>query len=201
MNLRWWVFVHGLLLLPGLNLLDINIEILAGKQLSASYKSYQHFYAPSTLSMSAYMVIYQAWLPKSSTGACSAPQRLELSGSSLPVVSYPEVWPLQIKQQDQRACFLLRPPNYRPTTHFLVVKLSVHHKHRAEASLKKGQWDGHRLWFIPQCTLRCSFPFYCVQAKSERWLDDYIILYINRVNICFKFLCWQRHKSVKHGDS
>lgn len=53
----------------------------------------------------------------SSAGARSAAPRLSLDGGSssrLPVVSYPDAWPLQIKQHG----FLLWPPNYRPTPHF-----------------------------------------------------------------------------------
>lgn len=73
------------------------------KQLSASRKIYEHLFQ-RLFAIIAHTAIYQAWFPCGSAGARSAAERLVRSGSSSspPVVSYPDIWPVQIKQRDQR---------------------------------------------------------------------------------------------------
>lgn len=60
----------------------------------------------ASLAVIAYRAVYyQAWVfPWATAGALCAPQRLVLcsSSSSPPVVSSPDIWPVQIKQRDQR---------------------------------------------------------------------------------------------------
>lgn len=92
----------------------------AGKQLSASYKS---FSAPLIMPINEYAAIYQGWFPRSPVGARSAalrlcPQRQQLSSCFLSGCLTVQIKP----------ALLLRPPDFRPRPHFRVVKPSVHRR-------------------------------------------------------------------------
>ena len=152
---------------------------LSCKQLSASHKIYEHVFQRLFAVIAHRAVYYQAWVfPWGSAGALCAPQRLVLcsSSSSPPVVSSPDIWPVQIKQRDQR----LFPPVASWLTIGLISEWSNSpartEKVQEQGTLKKKKvdWESFGRW-CNRATIGTMVSVFSVLIEKDNYRKWFVL--------------------------